>query len=94
MIALEDIAPHIQTPYAAGNRSVSQRKSFVLRQLLATCYNNRHRTGCYNFFRIITIIRFDDVDAHFGDDTGYQLKKIAVRSMSFPIAATPIVGIL
>ena len=75
MIALEDVAAHVQTTSAALDGAVCQGQGLILRQLLAAGDHNGHRAGSHDFLEIVAVVGLYQLHAHLCHNAGGKLEE-------------------
>ena len=75
MRALEDVAAHIHPSGPFGDHRIGHGQRFRLRKLLPAGHDNGHRAGCHHLFKIFTVIRLHQLNAHLRHDPRGQLKE-------------------
>ena len=75
VLALEDVAAHIQTASAALNAAVGHRQRVGLGQLLAAGHHDGHRAGRHDLLKVVAVVGFDQLHAHLGHDAGGELEE-------------------
>ena len=75
MLALEDVAAHVQTARAALNAAVGQREGLGFGQLLAAGDHDGHRAGRHDLFKVVAVVGLDQLHAHLGHDAGGELEE-------------------
>ena len=75
VLALEDVAAHVQAARAALDAAVGEGEGLVLGQLLAAGDHDGHRAGRHDLLKVIAVVGLDQLHAHLGHDAGGELEE-------------------